>query len=61
MSAAGLRVGAVLRHITSDQIGHKRRDSIKLTVCLPEFNFNVLALDVAGFTKPLAKRGHIAR
>jgi hypothetical protein len=44
-----------------DQISHQRRQAIVLALHIMVFDRHVLALDVTGFAKPLAERGHIAR
>jgi hypothetical protein len=46
---------------TADQVSHQRRQAIVLAVQPVVLDCHVLALDVAGFSKPLAERGHTAR
>jgi hypothetical protein len=46
-------------HTTADQVSHQRRQAIALQPVV--LDRHVLALDVAGFAKPLAERGLIAR
>ena len=48
-------------HTTADQVSHQRRQAIVLALQPVVLDRHVLALDVAGFTKAFAERGHIAR
>ena len=49
------------RHLASDQIGHKRRQSLILIVRPPVLNFDIPALDIPAFDKPAAERLHVLR
>jgi hypothetical protein len=46
---------------TADQVSHQRRQAIKLALQRVVLDSHVLAVNVAGFTKPLAERGHNVR
>jgi hypothetical protein len=46
-------------HTTADQISYQSREAIELA--LQPVVRHVLALDVAGFAKPLAERAHTVR
>jgi hypothetical protein len=48
-------------HLSANQIGHQSRQAIVLTFYPVVLDGHVLALDVAGFTKPLAERAHTVR
>src|SRR4029077_5921597 len=48
-------------HTTADQVSHQRRQAIELALQPVVLDRYVLAVDVAGFTEPLAECGHIAR
>ena len=45
-------------HLTADQIGRQRRQSIVLALGPAVFDRDVLALDIAGFVQALPERGH---
>ena len=48
-------------HTTADQVSHQRRQAIVLALQPVVLDRHVLALDVAGFAKAFAERGHIVR
>jgi hypothetical protein len=46
-------------HLTADQIGGKRRESIRLTLRIAIFDCHVLAFDIGQFVQALAERGDL--
>jgi hypothetical protein len=46
------------RHLAADQIGRQHRQLIVLAVRPAELDRQIVALDIAGFTQPLAHRAH---
>jgi hypothetical protein len=46
-------------HLTADQIGSKRRESIRLALRISIFDCHVLAFDVGRFFQALAKRSDL--
>src|SRR5262249_17824346 len=53
--------GEYHRHLTADQIGRQRGQSIVVTLRPTVFDHDILAIDVAGFAERLAKRGNVER
>jgi hypothetical protein len=49
------------RHATANQLRHQRRQAIILSFQPVVIDRHVLAIGVAGFTKPFAERGSISR
>jgi hypothetical protein len=59
----GRRIGAYgnHRHLTTDQIGRERGQSIILTLCPAILDRHVLALDISRLLQPLAERAQTDR
>ena len=59
-SAAGTVACGNHGHLTTNQIGRQRRQSIVLALRPAILDRHVLTLDIAGFLQALAERGHVS-